>query len=152
MIELFLSITATHWLILGLVLLTLELLGSGGYLLWIGGSALAVSVVARLSDLSPEMQWVLFGAISVIFTLAWYFYQRDKDRHAIESSVMNQRAKSLIGERGMAMTDITRSGGRVKVGDGSWLASSLEGTTLPANCTVKVVSIEGTMLLVEKAD
>ncbi|WP_028107870.1 NfeD family protein [Ferrimonas futtsuensis] len=152
MIDLFLSMNATYWLILGLVLLTLELLGSGGYLLWIGGAAMATSVVARLSDIKAENQWVLFATLSVLFTLAWYLYQRRRDKLGRDRSGLNQRAKSLVGSQCVVMTQVSAQEGRVKLGDSSWLACSESGDTLEPGVRVQVVRVEGTKLVVSALD
>lgn len=152
MIDLFLSMNATYWLILGLVLLTLELLGSGGYLLWIGGAALATSVVARLSDIRAEEQWVLFATLSVLFTLVWYLFQRRRDKRGRERNGLNQRAQSLVGSQCVVMTPVTSQEGRVKLGDSSWLACSESGDTLAPGVRVRVVRVEGTKLVVSAID
>ncbi|TKB51124.1 NfeD family protein [Ferrimonas sediminicola] len=152
MIDLFLSMNATYWLILGLLLLTLELLGAGGYLLWIGGAALSTSVVARLSDIRAENQWVLFATLSVLLTLAWYLYQRRRDRLGRQRSGLNQRARALVGSSCLILTRVTPQGGRVKLGDSSWLARSEGEEILEEGTQARVIRVEGTLLMVTAKD
>ncbi|OJI55067.1 hypothetical protein VV1062A_02631 [Vibrio vulnificus] len=49
MIELLDGINHWHWLALGLALLAVELLGTAGYFLWLGLSALLVGLLLSLS-------------------------------------------------------------------------------------------------------
>ncbi|WP_051252232.1 NfeD family protein [Ferrimonas kyonanensis] len=146
--ELLLSMTATHWLIAGLLLLTLELIGSGGYLLWIGGAAISTSVLARLSSVSVENQWFVFGCLSLLFTFCWYLYQRGRDKRGLERTGLNQRSRGLIGALGTTLTSVSAQSGRVKIGDTSWSARCVEQQEVQAGEQVEVIEVDGTVLVV----
>lgn len=69
------------WLALGTVLLILEVFGAGGYLLWIGMAAAAVGVLTfLLPSLSWELQFLLFGLLSIGTALYWWRRQRSAVR------------------------------------------------------------------------
>ena len=60
------------WLALGTILLIFEVFGAGGYLLWIGLAAATVGVLTFLiPGLSWEVQFLLFGLLSVLTALYW---------------------------------------------------------------------------------
>lgn len=67
MIDLLEQMNFWHWIALGLVLLLLELLGTAGYLLWLGISAVLVGVLLIMLPVSWPLQWVSF-AVFALFT------------------------------------------------------------------------------------
>ena len=70
------------WLAFGTVLLILEVFGAGGYLLWIGMAAAAVGVLTFvMPDMSWELQFLLFGLLSIATALYWWRRQRNA-RHS----------------------------------------------------------------------
>lgn len=52
------GITFWHWLALGFGLLAVELLGTAGYFLWLGLSALLVGILLSLMPISWQLQWL----------------------------------------------------------------------------------------------
>ncbi len=56
-----------HWIAFGLVLLLLELLGTAGYLLWLGLSALLVGAILSAIPMSWSLQWLTFAVFSLFF-------------------------------------------------------------------------------------
>jgi len=69
------------WLALATLLLTLEVFGAGGYLLWIG---LVAVVVGALTYLFPELPWLwqffLFASLALLCSLIWWRHQRRESR------------------------------------------------------------------------
>ncbi|MGL5799107.1 MAG: NfeD family protein, partial [Plesiomonas sp.] len=66
MLSAFSAWSALHWIVLGLVLLACEMLGTAGYLLWLGVAALTVALLLWLIPLTLAVQWVLFAVFSVV--------------------------------------------------------------------------------------
>jgi len=138
--------TFWDWLGLGTLLLILEVFGAGGYLLWIGLTAAAVGVLTFLiPSLSPEVQFLLFGLLSILTVLYW----RRRQRNAISASDepnLNLRGQELIGRTFVVHQAIVGGRGKIKVGDGFWIVT---GADAPVGSTVRVVGQNGTVLQVE---
>jgi membrane protein implicated in regulation of membrane protease activity len=133
------------WLALGTVLLILEVFGAGGYLLWLGIAAAAVGVISFVMPvLSWAVQLLLFAALSLLTAFYWWRRQRSVARPSDQPG-LNMRGQELIG-RTLLVTDAIVDGrGKVKVGDGVWLA---RGPDTQAGARVKVTGLDGTVLLV----
>jgi membrane protein implicated in regulation of membrane protease activity len=133
------------WLALGTVLLILEVFGAGGYLLWLGIAAAAVGVFTFvLPALGWPLQLLLFAGMSLLTAFYWWRRQRSATRPSDQPG-LNMRGQELVG-RTLLVTDAIIDGrGKVKVGDGVWLA---RGPDAEAGSRVKVTGLDGTVLLV----
>ncbi|MCY4329978.1 MAG: NfeD family protein, partial [Endozoicomonadaceae bacterium] len=62
-----------HWLVTGLVLIGLEALGFGGFLL---GGALAGLIMSVVSWMDSSLKWtvqvIIFSGLTVIFTIIYW--------------------------------------------------------------------------------
>ena len=65
MVELLEQVNHWHWLAFGLALLALELIGTAGYFLWIGISAMLVGALLGALPLGWQMQWLSFASFSL---------------------------------------------------------------------------------------
>lgn len=137
------------WLALGTVLLILEVFGAGGYLLWIGMAAAAVGVLTFvLPHLSWELQFLLFGLLSIVTALYWWRRQHSAVRQSDEPN-LNLRGQELIGKTFVVHESIVDGRGKIRVADGVWMA---QGPDAAAGSRVRVVGQQGVVLQVEKAD
>ncbi|CCN48114.1 putative Nodulation efficiency, NfeD [Vibrio nigripulchritudo MADA3029] len=150
MFELLDQMNHWHWIALGLVLLCGELLGTAGYLLWIGISAILVSIVKLLLPMSWELQWVCFAVFSLVTTWLWWRYQHKKDVLDDKATDLNQKDKQLVGQITRLEEDIQAGRCRIRVGDTTWSAVSEKALT--AGTTVKVTSVNGIILTIEAVD
>lgn len=141
-----------HWtfIALGGVLLILELLGTGGYSLWSGVSALIVGIVAWLIPLSWPILWILFAILTLITAYIWWLWLKKHDHDKSKKGVLNQPQQDLIGVTTVVVEPIINGRGRVKIKDGSWLAQCNDN--LPAGTKVRVIDVEGLVLTVVKTD
>ncbi|MEZ5493424.1 MAG: NfeD family protein [Pseudomonadales bacterium] len=140
-----------HWLwfALALVLLIVEMVGAGGYLLWLGMAAgLTGGLVFLLPDLAWQVQILVFSSSSVLCALGWWQYQQRCPKIAAEP-LLNKRTEQYIG-RVLVLADAVENGrGRAKVDDSVWSVSAAED--MPAGTRVKVLSLQADHLLfVEK--
>jgi len=143
---------ATHylWWIFALLLIVGELMVPGYFLLWIGVAAAAMGVLLWLfPGLGLLAQAVLFAGLALAACLAYARWLRPRiERRAPEADRLNRRGEQMIGQRYELAEAIVHGRGKVRVGDGQWLAS---GPDLPAGSTVEVVAVEGTTLRVRAA-
>lgn len=145
MIELIASQAMWFWLCFGGVLLILEMLGTGGYLLWSGVAALVVALLVwMLPGLSWEWQGILFAAMTVVCAVLWRNWQRRRQR--TDGTTPNQINHKLIGLRSHLLTDTEDGFSRIRLADGSWRIHSV--TPLPAGTEVEVIAVDGITLTV----
>lgn len=147
MIELLDSINHWHWLAFGLALLALELLGTAGYFLWLGLSALIVGALLTFIPMSWQLQWVSFGAFSLATTWLWWRKQFKKDKQGDASRELNQKSKQLIGQTIRLEEDFPVGKGRIKVGDTTWSAQSESFIT--AGELAQITQVKGIILTIE---
>ena len=137
------------WLALGTVLLILEVFGAGGYLLWIGLAAAAVGVLTFVvPGLSWEWQFLLFGLLSIFTALYWWYRQRSAVRTSDEPN-LNLRGLELLGKVFVVHQAIVDGRGKIKVADSVWMA---RGPDTPEGAKVRVVGLEGVVIVVEHLD
>lgn len=133
------------WFAAGLLLAALEMVAPGVYLIYLALAALVTGVLVLLGDPPVTMQLVSFVFLSLIFAFSAKRWLRDKP---IESSdpLMNNRAGRLVGQTAVVTQAITDGEGRIRVGDGEWLAS---GPDCPAGTRVRIAGVNGACLAVE---
>ena len=133
------------WLTLGLVLATLEMLVPGVYLIWLALAAIATGILTALFDIPLSMQIVDFVFLSLIAAYsARRFFRESPDDSA--DPLMNDRGGRMVGQTAIVSTAIENGTGRVKYGDGEWIA---RGPEMAAGARVRIVGSEGAVLLVE---
>lgn len=148
MIELLDSINHWHWLAFGLALLALELLGTAGYFLWLGLSALIVGALLTFIPMSWQLQWVSFAVFSLVTTWLWWRKQFKKDKQGDTNRDLNQKHKQLIGQTLVLEEDFPTGKGRIKLGDTTWTAQSSQD--LKAGAIVEVQEVNGIVLTINE--
>lgn len=146
MIELLQSVNYWHWLAFGLVLLACELLGTAGYLLWLGLSAIVVGLLMTFLPLSWQLQWVAFGVFSLATTWLWWRRQYQSDSQSDKNRQLNQKNKQLLGQTLRLDVDFPAGKGRIKVGDSTWSARSERD--IPAGTLIEVCDVNGIVLTI----
>jgi inner membrane protein len=138
-----------NWMALGLVLLALEIMVPGIFLLWIGIAAIIVgSLTLMIGDASMwtwQLQIVLFLVLSLVSAYIGKKVMASGNETGSEP-FLNQRAEQLVGRTATLAEPISDGRGRIKLGDTQWRVS---GPDLPVGTKVKVVSTDGSELSVE---
>lgn len=140
------TIQPWHWLVLGIVLLIAETLGTGGFLIGIAIAAFVQSIIAvSFENLSWDFQLMVFGINCVLFTfIYWRFFRRFNQK--TDSPVINDRAAQLIGRQLLLQDPLTNGVGKILIGDTFWRASAER--ELPAGTKIEIVSSDGMNLVV----
>lgn len=143
----FSQLGAWNWFILGGILLALEVLAPGAFMLWLGLAAIATGVVSFILPLSWQIQIVVFAILSVISVLVGRKFQ---PRANVDSDkpFLNRRHDALIGRVFTLDEPIVHGAGRVRVDDSTWRVT---GPDCPAGTKVKVERTDGATLIVAKA-
>lgn len=142
-----LALGAWNWMILAAVLLTLELLSPGIFLMWFGLAAAVTALLAFVYDISWQWQLLWFCGLSLAAALLAAKYLR---RHPLESErpLLNQRAVQLVGQSFDLIDPIVNGRGSIKAGDTIW---RVEGPELPSGARITVTGADGTLLKVRRA-
>jgi inner membrane protein len=135
-----------HWIVLGLALLTLEMLAPGAIFLWFGVGAVVVGGILYLfPGISWEWQMVIFALFSLASIFIWKKWRKDSPEDDTESGTLNQRGKALIGRKVALVEAIENGVGRVQIDDTFW---RVEGDDLAEGQLVKVTASDGASLKV----
>ena len=139
---LFDNLNFMHWLVLGLALIILELFLWTTFLLWVGASAITVSIVFYLiPDVDGLTQVLTFLAISVATT---YLSKKYYPVKTVDDE-LNEKAKTYIGKE-CKVNSMEDGIIKVQIGRSLWFA---EGTDLSVGQTVKIVGVEASTFIVE---
>ena len=134
------------WVIVAGVLGLAELHLPGSYLIWIAlGAALTAGADATFG-LSLEGQIGSFALASALSCAGGYFVYRHFSRSQRSEMPLNERSRSMLGTRGVVCEALSSGHGKVRLGDGVWLAS---GPELAEGTPVVVTAVQGTRLVVE---
>ncbi|MCR4522445.1 MULTISPECIES: NfeD family protein [Bosea] len=136
------------WAILGLVLIGGEMLAPGVFLIWLGLAALVTGAVVGLFGLGWQAACIVFAILAIACVAAGRLLTRRKAEEPDAATGLNDRGRQLIGKVFRLETTMAGGEGRVRVGDSSW---RIVGPELLAGAEVKVVRVEGSTLIVERA-
>jgi hypothetical protein len=134
------------WMILAGVLGLAEMHVPGAYLVWIALGALLTGAADAALGLSLEGQLLVFAAASALCCGGGYFVYRSMHRHQRNEAPLNERHRSMLGERGTVCEAFVSGRGKVRLGDSVWLAA---GPDLAEGVPVVVSGFRGTRLVVE---
>ncbi len=138
-----------NWMVLGFILLTLEILLPGVYLLWIGIAALLVGALSlqlwEVAWWTWQVQVVAFLALSLISAYAGHRIMRDRQSDSDEP-LLNRRDAQLVGRTATLQEPILDGHGRIRIDDTTW---KVTGPDASAGARVKVISAGGGELIVE---
>ncbi len=134
------------WIVLGLLLMGLELVAPGAFLLWLGLAAVLTGLVDWAFDLSWQAAALVFALLSVGAVLVGRAATRRRDEEDDGRPVLNSRSRSLVGQVFVLDAPIVGGSGRLRVDDSSW---RIAGPDIPAGASVRVVRVDGATLVVE---
>lgn len=138
-----------HWLVVAVVLISIEMLIVGTYyFLWM---SLAAFIVGGIMYFYPEMSWLVqvltFTGISLLII---FFFKKYQKNNPVVTDVpaLNRRGEQYIGRVFTLTEPIVNGVGKVKVDDTTW---KVNGDDMEAGAKVRVVAIDGTVFKVEAA-
>ncbi|WP_045859623.1 NfeD family protein [Teredinibacter purpureus] len=134
------------WLAIGLVLLGLELLGAGGFLLSIGVSALITAGISGMTEQPWPVEFVIFGVLSVVTTYMYWKFVRPNNIET-EDPMLNNKMARLVGHKTAILVPVKAGVGKVQIHDALWVVSC--DTDLDSGVLVEVTGYEGATLNVK---
>jgi inner membrane protein len=135
------------WIVAGVVLLALELVVPGGFLLWVGVAGIITGLASMAWVIGWPFQFLIFGALSLVLIVAWMRFFKPKETQS-DKPFLNDRAGAYVGHEAVLDEPIRDGYGRLSLGDTVW---RIAGPDLPAGRRVRVVSADGALLKVEAA-
>lgn len=139
------------WWVFGIVLLILEVLLPGVFLVWIGIAAILTGALSLLlweqSFWAWQAQWLVFAVLSLIAVLVGRRIVSSRGQSS-DQPYLNQRGQSLVGRTATLEQPITEGRGRIRLDDTMW---SVQGPDLPIGARVRVTASNGGDLTVEAA-
>ena len=143
------SLEYWHWIVLGFGLIALEVMVPGAFFLWVGITALIFGGLTLLFPLIPvAAQLAMFGALALLVTILGRKFVRFQGS-AEAPSTLNRRGQQFVGQTIVLDSPIVNGQAHVTVADSKW---RIKGPDLPAGSVVKVVDVDGNMLVVVKKD
>jgi membrane protein implicated in regulation of membrane protease activity len=141
-----------NWIVLGVVLLVLEILVPGVFMLWIGIAAILTGALSLqllwLDVWGWQVQVLVFLALSLVSAYIGARVMGKQDGSGTDEPLLNRRAEQLVGRTATLEEAIVNGHGRVRLGDTLWRVS---GPDLPAGTRVRVKAAENGQLVVETA-
>jgi membrane protein implicated in regulation of membrane protease activity len=137
-----------YWLVLGLVLIALEMVSSGGfYIIFFGLAAVVVAGLAGSGLVAVNwLQWLLFSVISVASLVLF----RNPLMRTLNLDAGAADIDTLAGETGTALEDMSAgANGRVELRGTTWSARNTGSTPLARGHRCVVVRAERLTLLVK---
>ncbi|MBY0532920.1 MAG: NfeD family protein [Xanthobacteraceae bacterium] len=137
-----------NWFIVGGLLLALEVMVPGTFMLWLGLAAIATGVIGFIVSMSWQAQIVVFAILSVISVLLG---RRIYPTVVTETDkpFLNRRHDAFVGRVFTLDEPIVHGVGRVRVDDSTWRVT---GPDCPAGTKVRVEKADGATLIVAPAN
>ena len=149
MIDVIRSLGAWSWIILGGILLAVELIAPGTFILWLGVAAILVGLISFVIDWSWQEQGVGFAILAVASLVMWWRLIRPARRNADASDqpFLNRRAQGFVGRVFTLEKPIVDGTGTVRIGDTVWRVT---GPDCAAGSRIRIARAEGATLFVER--
>jgi membrane protein implicated in regulation of membrane protease activity len=143
------SLGAWSWIILGGILLAVEVMAPGTFILWLGVSAILVGLISFVIDWSWQEQGVGFAILAVASLVMWWKIVRPRrqDNEASDQPFLNRRAQGFVGRVFTLDKPIVDGAGTVRIGDTVWRVT---GPDCAAGSRIKIARADGATLYVEQ--
>ena len=135
-----------NWMVLGIILLVLEIVLPGVFLVWIGIASLIVGAISIFAWESGFWTWQTQVLLFLVLSVASAFAGRrlaGPRKDDSDQPLLNRRGDQLIGRTATLAEPIRNGRGRIQLGDTLWRVS---GPDLPAGTRVRVTAVPETEL------
>ena len=135
-----------NWFIIGGLLLVMELIAPGTFMLWLGLSALLVGVISLVVNWAWQAQLVAFAVFAVASIPVWWRVGGRRVEAAADQPFLNRRSEAFVGQTFTLDKPIVNGSGGVRIGDTVWRVA---GPDTPAGTRIKVTRSDGGTLFVQ---
>ena len=148
MIALIASLGAWNWIILGGILLAIEVMAPGTFILWLGLSAILVGIISFAIEWSWQAQGVAFAVLSIVSLVVWWRLGR-RVKQDNDQPFLNRRSQAFVGRVFTLDKPIVGGAGTVRIDDSIW---RITGPDCAAGSRIKIARADGVTLFVEPAE
>jgi len=135
-----------HWLVFGLALIIVELFLWSMFLLWIGASAITISIVFYiLEKMDYEVYWGLQVLIFILLSAVSTFLAKKYFPVKTVDDGLNLNAKAHIGKE-CTVVSIENNIVKVRLGESLWFA---KGCEMSVGQKVQIIDTDSSTLIVE---
>jgi membrane protein implicated in regulation of membrane protease activity len=145
MLTLLASLGVWDWFIAGGLLLVLEVLAPGVFMLWLGLAALLVGVISLFVDWTWQAQFIAFAVFSFAAIPLWRRLAT-RGGETTDQPFLNRRTEAFVGRIFTLEKPIVDGSGTMRIDDTVW---RITGADIPAGSRVKVMRVDGAALHVE---
>jgi membrane protein implicated in regulation of membrane protease activity len=145
MLEWIVSLGSWNWFILAALLLLIEILAPGMFMLWLGLSAILVGIISSAVVWSWQAQLIAFAVFAIASVPAWRHFARKVEKPA-DSPFLNRRAEGYVGREFTLDKPIVGGVGTIRIDDTVW---RVMGPDAPAGSRVRIARADGAALTVE---
>ncbi|NEW61525.1 NfeD family protein [Sulfurovum sp. bin170] len=137
-----------HWIIFGILLITVEIFIGTFFMLGLGVAAIIVGAIVFFYPLTLEIELIIWMLLSLVSIAIWFKYLRDK---SVENSGQSNYS---LKTRGTIEEPISAYGrGKVKfdrpvLGNTIWHATANHDISLTSR--VKIIEVKGQLIEVEE--
>lgn len=136
------------WFSVASILVVFEVLvGTGFFCAWLAASAVILGIIMAVTvALTWQTEFLLFATISGLCIFLWVLQRRYQRRRARAIFTADQGYTTRV----FTLEEPVINGrGRLKINDITW---SVQGPDLPVGSPVKVIGLEGMILLIDSAN
>lgn len=136
------------WLGITIIAVIVEFLTVDLVSIWFAAGSI-IALIANLFGASQTIQIVLFAIVTIVAIIV----TRPLAKKYLRANVEKTNFDRVIGKHGLVTKTITADNkGEVSVMSTSWLASSLDNSTLNEGDYCEIMAVEGAHLVVKKID
>jgi inner membrane protein len=146
MLDWIVSLASWNWFILAALLLVLEALAPGMFMLWLGISATLVGLISAVVVWSWQAQLIAFAVFAIASVPAWRHFAGRIETPG-ESPFLNRRSEAYVGRVFTLERPIVDGVGAIRIDDTIWRVA---GPDCPAGSRVRVVRSDGANLWVSE--
>ena len=146
--ELFPLVGNWFWWIAAAILLFMELVAPGVFLMWLAFAAATVGAIAYFVALPWQLEALLFAGFSVAYVYLARPWYAGSNLHSNDQPNLNQRIYGFVGKSYVLHEPIVEGQGKLDIEGTRW---DLLGPDLPKGATVRVTAVEGMRLRVSEA-
>lgn len=136
------------WWIAAAVLLLLEMMLPGFFMLWLAFAAALTGIADQIFHFGWMGEVFTFALLSLAsILLSWRFVMGQRHKKS-DSPHLNQRQNAFVGKTYVLVEPIINGSGKIKVEDALW---DVDGEDAAKGGRVKVIAVDGLRLKVEVA-
>jgi inner membrane protein len=143
------NLGAWTWVTVGIVLVGLEMVIPGTFMVWLGLAAIFTGLAMWGLGLSWQAAMLLYAVLAIVLAyVGRMFVGARAQETAPDLPHLGRRGQALVGRTFTLDAPIEHGEGRIRVDDSSW---RVVGPDAPKGAAVRVVGVEGATLRVEGA-